>query len=544
MEDIKYISTTPRMLSGVRLSDGKGEGRLWHAHGGLPRQIQRRSIIPETMVVGEVGMMRQAVQIVSLVMENSIYQVMERLGRSYAGIFIAFREILHDPALLEALQERIEKQRLDAGSSITTVLESFRKRLSDSQTPILRERAADLLELQTSLLDALDSAEHPCDDSDALCSAHLKTGNTIAVVETLTPRLVLDLKNTNVRGIACEFAGPTSHAAILCRAFRIPAIAGIKRIHQQLPHDEYAVIDGTSGTIWSADRRQALAEVTNDSNRPDTVSRIDLSGIVLMANLNLSQNALSALAAGARGIGLYRTEFEFMLDNRLLSKQEQFVRYRAVVNAMMGLPVTIRLLDISVDKTSSVFEPFGSPDDPTCRGALFLLSRPEILETQAHAIAEASLFGPVRVVYPMVADTRQFLQLKSAFGNAVGEELSDRLKHGAMIEQPSAVDDAVGILEAADFACLGTNDLIQLLLHVDRETTIAHNEEIVHAPGLWEAIGRVASAASTLGKELTVCGEMASNLDALPRFIELGVRTFSMDISKIRSLNKRSEKQD
>jgi phosphoenolpyruvate-protein phosphotransferase (PTS system enzyme I) len=530
----------PRILSGIRLSDGRGEGRLWHARGGLPRQIQRSSTISETMVVGEVGMMRQAVQIVSLVLENSIHQVMERLGKSYAGMFIAFREMLHDPALLEAIQERIEKQHLDAVSSITTVLESFRKRLSDSQMPLIRERAADLLELQTSLLDALDSAEHPSDPSDALFSASIKASDTIAVVETLTPRLVLDLKNTNVRGIVCEFAGPTSHAAILCRAFGIPAIAGIKRIHQQLPHNEYAVIDGTNGTIWSADRPLTLSELTDINNRPDTVSSMDLSEIILMANLNLSQNALSALAAGAQGIGLYRTEFEFMLDNRLLTKQEQFVRYRAVVISMMGLPVTIRLLDISVDKTSSVFESFGSPDDPYCRGALFLLSWPELLETQAHAIAEASMFGPVRVVYPMVADTRQFLQLKRAFCNAVGEELSARLQHGAMIEQPSAVDDAVEILKEADFACLGTNDLIQLLLHVDRKTTIAHNAEIVNAPKLWEAIGRVASAASTLGKELTVCGEMASNLDVLPRFIELGIRTFSMDISKIRYLRKGS----
>jgi phosphotransferase system enzyme I (PtsI) len=540
MEQVSCISPSPVILKGIPLSDGKGEGYLWHAHGGLPRPAQHHSTIPETMVVGEVGMMRQAVQIVSLVMENSIYQVIERLGKSYAGIFIAFREMLHDPVLLEAMQEQIEKQHLDAGSSITTVLESFRKRLSEAETPIFRERAADLLELQTSLLDALDSAESPGGNPDAVGLAHIKNNNTIAVVETLTPRLVLDLKNTNVRGIACEFAGPTSHASILCRAFGIPAIAGIKQIHHQLPENEYAVIDGESGTIRSAGRHQAFSESTNSINRPDRDSGIDLSKIILMANLNLSQNAIGALAAGAQGIGLYRTEFEFMLDNRLLSKKEQFVRYRSVVIAMMGLPITIRLIDISIDKTASVFDSFGSRDDPSCCGALFLLSWPELLKTQAKAIAEASLFGPVRVVYPMVADTRQFLQLKRAFCDAAGEELSGKIKHGAMIEQPSAVDDAKGIFEVADFACLGTNDLIQLLLHVKRETAITHDAHTVNAPELWEAIGRVASAASTLGKELTVCGEMASNLELLPRFIELGITTFSMDISKIRFLRKGS----
>jgi len=131
--------------------------------------------------------------------------------------------------------------------------------------------------------------------------------------------------------------------------------------------------------------------------------------------------------------------------------------------------------------------------------------------------------------------------LKRAFSAAVGEELSARLKHGAMIELPSAVDDARGILEAADFACLGTNDLIKHLLDVDRETAVAHDARIVNSPKLWEAIGRVALAATTWGKELTVCGEMASNLHVLPAFMDLGIRTFSMNISMIRSLRKRME---
>jgi len=542
MQQVTCLSPGPRILSAIPLSDGKAEGFLWHAQGGLPRPAQHHSTIPETMIVGEVGMMRQAVQTVSLVMENSIYQVTERLGKSYAGIFVAFREMLHDPVLLGAMQEEIEKRRLDAGSSITKVLESFRKRLSEAQTPVFRDRAADLLELQTSLLDALDSAEGYGGNLGAPCPERVRENNTIAVVGTLTPRLVLDLKNTDVRGIACEVAGPTSHASILCRAFGIPAVSGVKQIHHQLPQNDYAVMDGKSGTIRCAGGRQAFSESTNPAaGRPDKSVGLDLSRVILMANLNLSQNAISAFAAGAQGIGLYRTEFEFMLDNRLLSKQEQFIRYRSVVVAMMGHPVTIRLLDISVDKTAGIFESFGSPDDPSCSGALFLLSRPEILEAQAKAISEASLFGPVRVVYPMVADTKQFLQLKRAFSAAVGEELSARLKHGAMIELPSAVDDARGILEAADFACLGTNDLIKHLLDVDRETAVAHDARIVNSPKLWEAIGRVALAATTWGKELTVCGEMASNLHVLPAFMDLGIRTFSMNISMIRSLRKRME---
>jgi len=526
-------------LKGTPLSDGKAAGQLWHVHGGQTSLLPHHSTIPDSMIAGEVGKMRQAFQVLSLVMENSIYQVMKRLGESYAAIFVAFREILHDPMLLKTIQEKIENQRLDAGSSITTTLESFRKRLSEAKTPLFKERADDLLELQTSLLDALNCEGTSWEVSNLISPVNRANANTIAVVETLTPRLVLDLKNSNIGGIVCENAGPTSHAAILCRAFRVPAVAGIKRIHSQLPVGEFAVIDGERGTIECGDRRQEALVFTNTiKERRGIAARLDLADIVLMANLNLSQNAISAMAAGAQGIGLYRTEFEFILDNRLLSKQEQFNRYRAVVVAMMGLPVTIRLLDISVDKTASVFDSFGSQSDPSCCGALFLMSRPEILSAQARAIAKASMFGPVRVVYPMVANAKQFLQLKRAFYSAAGEDLSGRIKHGAMIELPSAVEDSVAMYKEADFACLGTNDLIKQLLHVNRDATIAHDEEIVNAPKLWEAIGRVASAASTLGKELTVCGEMASNTDVLPRFIGLGIKSFSMDISKLRDLRK------
>jgi phosphoenolpyruvate-protein kinase (PTS system EI component) len=542
MNQHENITVRHRILSGIPLSDGKGEGRIWHAYGGVPKRFRRTHIISENHVMGEIGKMRHAVQLVSLVLENSIRQVNERLGKSYADMFGVLVEMLHDPSLLDAILEQIELRHHDAGNAITTVFDTFRTRLAESPSPYLRERANDLLGLQGSLLDALISSDHFIDTMKSDQQGKGKITDAIAVVETLTPRLVLDLKNTQVSGIACEQAGPTSHAAILCRAFGIPAVEGLKHILQQLPQGGYAVIDGASGTIWAADRRKILNRALLGANRPGVAGEksMDLSHITLMANLNLAQNAITALEAGAQGIGLYRTEFEYMVANRLLTTQEQFVCYRNVVIAMMGLPVTIRLIDISADKSAEIFNSIDGRIDPSCGGALFLLSRPELLEAQARAIAEAAGFGPVRVLYPMVADTEQFLCLKTAFCNAVVKELSVPIQHGAMIEQPSAVEDARGILEEADFACLGTNDLTKHLLHVDRETAVAHSAEIVRSPKLWDAIGHVARVASTFGKQLTVCGEMASDLRLLTRFTDIGIHIFSMDIRKIRSLRKRT----
>ena len=542
MNQEKSIASLPRILNGIPLSDGNGEGHIWHALGVVPTRFRQSPAIPDSLVMSELGKMRHAVQLVSLVLENSIHQVTERLGVSYADMFVALREMLHDPFLLEEIREQIESHHSDAGSAITAAIESFRMRFSDSPSPYIRERANDLLELQRSLLDALASSDSLIDSTKANHRFKRKSANAIAVVETLTPRLVLDLKNTQVSGIACERAGPTSHAAILCRAFGIPAVEGILNIFQQLPQGGYAMIDGASGTIRAADRRKAIRPHFRKSNHPGivTVKNIDFSQITLMANLNLAQNAITALAAGAQGIGLYRTEFEFIVANRLLSEQEQFFLYRNVVIAMMGLPVTVRLIDIAVDKSAEIFDSLAGRIDPSCGGALFLLSRPDLLETQARAIAKTASFGPVRVLYPMVADAEQFVRLKKAFCNAIVKESSASMQHGAMIEQPSAVEGARGILEEAEFACLGTNDLTKHLLHVDREMAVAHGAEIVCSPKLWDAIGHVALVASSLGKELTVCGEMASDLRLLTRFTDLGIRTFSMDIRKIRRLRKRT----
>jgi phosphoenolpyruvate-protein phosphotransferase (PTS system enzyme I) len=482
--------------------------------------------------------MRQAIQIVSFVMENSILQVKKRLGKSYADMFVVLREMLHDPMLIAAIQEQIEEQHLDAASSVTAAVESFYLRLSQSPSPFVRERAADLLDLKTNLLDALDSKD--CQNVDSDYPDSTKNSDAVAIVETLTPRLVLDLKNTHVRGLACEHAGPTSHAAILCRAFGLPAVAGIKSIHKQLPKEGYAIVDGGNGMIGIAGQRRELSVFRGKGHRPRATDEksFNLSNITLMANIDLSEDVINALSAGAQGIGLYRTEFEFMANNRLLTKQEQFIRYRTVVIAMMGLPVTIRLMDIAVDKWAGIFDLSGHPIDSSYYGALFLLSRPDLLEMQACAISEASLFGPVRVLYPMVADAKQFMELKRLFRNSVDAKCMERLQHGVMIEQPSAVDDAQEIVIVSDFVCLGTNDLTKHILHIDRETAIAHGAEIFHAPQLWDAIGRVAAATSDGGKELTVCGEMASNLNLLSRFTDLGIRTFSMNIHRIRYLKK------
>jgi phosphotransferase system enzyme I (PtsI) len=227
-----------------------------------------------------------------------------------------------------------------------------------------------------------------------------------------------------------------------------------------------------------------------------------------------------------------------MVAGRILTQREQFLKYRNVVITMMGMPVYIRLLDVAEDKAGEVFNAYGGHVEAPYSGAKFLLSWPELMQTQARAIAGAAAYGPVRVIYPMISDADQFAELKRLVRGALNQDTPSQLLHGAMIEQPSACRDAERILRHADFASLGTNDLTRLILNVDRATAMSSPARLTHSQELWDAIAHVAEVATRLGKELTVCGEMASDLRLTKRFMSLGIRTFSMDVKKIKHFRR------
>jgi phosphoenolpyruvate-protein kinase (PTS system EI component) len=252
-------------------------------------------------------------------------------------------------------------------------------------------------------------------------------------------------------------------------------------------------------------------------------------GLRVMANIERSAGVHEALAARAEGIGLYRTEMEVLADGRLAGETEQFARYREVVRTIASRPVCIRLLDFGADKSAACLHlPREEAGAAGLRGARLLLAHPELLRDQARALARASRHGPIHVLYPMIVDLDQFLALRALFDSFVADLRPPALLHGVLFEVPSACLQARQLLHAADFGCIGTNDLVQYLFAGDRGCgAITGNPSLEEASVLWRVIEDLSSAGREAGKPLAVCGELAGNPGFTSRILQAGITTVS-----------------
>ncbi len=265
-------------------------------------------------------------------------------------------------------------------------------------------------------------------------------------------------------------------------------------------------------------------------------------GIRIMSNLNFSKDIMRVQNSTADGIGLYRTEFEFMLAGRRLDESEQAERYYKVFEAMGELPVFIRLLDIEEDKSIPAFDKMQKENNSMCSyGAWFLLEHPEVLQEQARAMVSASQNNPLNVVYPMIMDAKQFIRLKAMFLQAVSSIKTGVIRHGPMLELPSACLEARALLRKADFGCIGSNDLIKYLFGIDRDDDGETIPNISHHPILHSLVKSVALTANNEGRPLLFCGELAKDPRNLEWLIASGIRNISIIPASIPSIRAKLE---
>jgi len=451
-----------------------------------------------------------------------------KLGKAEAEIFAAHRMILEDPELVRAIENLIRREGTNAEAAVMVVLDSYEARMRLIDNEYLQDRAGDFVEIKNRLLDILRdmNPEFQCSDL-----AHCQRGrHRIVVASELTPGMTVELDTSNTLGFVTERGGRNSHAAILARALGIPAVTGITNIHRQISCGTEIAIDGTEGEVilWPTDKTvRKLKKTAGETLRvPSAVDPVD--GFTVMANINLAEEVEEALEMRAEGIGLYRTEYEFMTAGRFLSEDEQYERYSSVVKVMQGRPVIFRLFDAGGDK-SLPFLDGSAEDNPALglRGGRLLLNHMELMRTQARAIARASRHGEARILYPMVVDMPQFVKLKRAFEEAVAD-LDVSLKHGVMFEVPSACLDARKLMKEADFASIGTNDLIQYMFAVDRNNASVSYDYSPKRPVLWKIIGSIARACQAHERELSVCGELAGDPKYIKKLLSKGIDSVSV----------------
>ncbi|MGO9445616.1 MAG: phosphoenolpyruvate--protein phosphotransferase [Thiobacillaceae bacterium] len=448
--------------------------------------------------------------------------------------------IMNDDILDEEPKRIIRETQCNAEWALSQQMESMVGQFEAMDDPYLRSRAEDVVQVVQRVLKVLMG--HP---------GHLPLGNVdgqdyVLVAHELTPADMILFKNVPFAAFITDLGGATSHTAILARSLNIPSVMALHNARSLIRDHEWIIVDGREGVVI-VDPDQAILDeyrIKQDLWRRDTeklkgikTSRartLDGTAVELFANIELPQDIDSVREAGAQGIGLFRSEFLFLSRDDLPSEDEQFEAYRSVAVAMDGKPVTIRTLDLGADKQA----PWGhtSAENPALglRAIRLCLAEPKLFLAQLRAILRASSFGKVRILIPMLAhlgELRQTLQLINAAKQSLRDSkqpFDDHVPLGGMIEIPAAAIMASTFAEHLDFLSIGTNDLIQYTLAIDRaDDAVAHLYDPLH-PSVLMLIQQTIKAAAKAGKPVAVCGEMAGAPELTRLLLGLGLRSFSM----------------
>jgi phosphoenolpyruvate-protein phosphotransferase (PTS system enzyme I) len=484
--------------------------------------------------------------------------------------------LLHDETLIQATKQWIQERHYNAEWALSAQLEVLARQFDEMEDDYLRERKADLEQVVERLLRALDENAATSAMVGAIAGIAGPPGARdfagedplVPVANDVAPADMLQFKRSVFTGFVTDVGGKTSHTAIVARSLDIPAVVGAREASRIVRQDDWLIIDGDLGVVivnpsviileeYRFRQRQSELERARLARLRFTPAvTLDGERVELLANIELPGDASAALQAGAVGVGLFRSEFLFMnRDGELPGEDEQFEAYKSVVEAMQGLPVTIRTVDIGADKPLDRMTVNELRHEHVLNPALGLrairwsLSEPAMFRQQLRAIFRASAFGKVKVLVPMVSHLSEAVQTMEAVAR-VKQQLTDNGKAytdvliGAMVEIPAAALMLPSLLKVFDFVSIGTNDLIQYTLAIDRaDETVAHLYNPWH-PAVLQLISRTIATANAAGKEVSVCGEMAGDVDFTEVLLGMGLRSFSMHPSQISAIKQRVLRSD
>ena len=522
----------PKIFNGIGASPGIAIGRSYRFEKTAYQANER--VIAREDVDRELARLDDATSLSERDLHKIASVARGQLGTESANLFEAQALMLHDPEFGAAVRRHIVEDLWAADYAAQTVMERHRERLQRSGNPYLRERAHDMADVQYRLIRHLQRGQ-------ILSRIDEKR---IVVAESLTAADLILFSRRNLLGCVMDHGAQTAHVSIMARALGIPAIVGLQGVAAQIPSGSSIVLDALAGIVIVDPDEEQLSKYRAKRERYERMLReqratatlpaatIDGCRINLMANLELEEEVAHLKWFGAEGVGLFRTELLFMSDTRIPDETAQFACYARIVDQTKPMVTTFRLMDLGGDKIRLTGPSERNPD-LGWRGIRVLLEREDLLRPQLRALLRVSTKGPIRILLPMVTELEELRRFKRIMGDTIQEMkeegigVSENIPVGVMIEVPAAALQAAHFAREADFMSIGTNDLTQYVLAVDRSNELVAHQFNERHPAVLRLVAKTIKAGVEAKKSVAVCGELAAQVPAIPILIGFGLREFS-----------------
>jgi phosphotransferase system enzyme I (PtsI) len=532
MQTVKGIPVSPGIVIARAFVLGEAETHVPH------REIEEHEID------AELGRLEAALRDASADIATLRDRTEQQLGREAAKIFGFHLGLAQDPSLLGPMRDRVRRDRVNAEVAVADSFKKVTDQFKAIGNEVFRQKANDVLDLERRVLGKLMG------ENESRLSA--LTEPVIIIAHELTPSQTAGMDRKKILGIATDLGGRTSHTSIVARAIEIPCVVGCQRVMQRAEDGDLVIVDGDTGVVVVRPDERTLEEYRSQQDRFSNFRAIlretarleavtkDGARIRLLGNIEFPHEVENVLANGGDGVGLYRTEFLYLTNDHEPSEDEQYRAYRHTLELLAGRPCTIRTLDLGADKYTQqrAHEPERNPF-LGLRSIRYCLAHREMFKTQLRAILRASAHGPLKVMFPLVSTLMELRQAKMIL-NDVCEELEEEgiafdrgIQTGIMIEVPSAALMSRAFAQECSFFSIGTNDLIQYTLAVDRGNERVANLYTGASPAVLYLVKQVVRSARRAGIDVSLCGEIAGEALYTMLLIGLGLRTLSLVPSQI-----------